>query len=208
MSVQDFNRVDDMSSGKRVAIYLRVSTTGQTVENQRQDLERVAAQRGWEIVETYIDDGISGAKGRDKRPALDRLCNDATRGRFDLVAAWAIDRLGRSVAHLSNLIVELQTIGVGIYMHQQAIDSSTPAGKAMLHMCGVFAEFERAMLVERINAGLARAKKQGKKLGRPTSTTPRTESQIRTLHAKGIGKLKIARELGVGVSTVQRVLAS
>lgn len=206
--MQDITEVDDMGKGKRVAFYLRVSTGGQTVENQRQDLERVAAQRGWDLVDTYIDQGISGAKGRDKRPALDRLCKDATRGRFDIVAAWAIDRLGRSLSHLSSLLEELQQIGVGVYMHQQAIDSSTPAGKAMLHMCGVFAEFERGLLVERINAGLARAKAQGKKLGRPTSTTSRTESRIRTMHAKGVGKLKIARELGVGTSTVQRVLAA
>lgn len=206
--MQNTTEVDEMGKGKRVAFYLRVSTGGQTVENQRQDLERVAAQRGWDLVETYIDHGISGAKGREKRPALDRLCKDATRGRFDIVAAWAIDRLGRSLSHLSSLLEELQQLGVGVYLHQQAIDSSTPAGKAMLHMCGVFAEFERGLLIERINAGLARAKAQGKKLGRPTSTTSRTESRIRTMHAKGVGKLRIARELGVGTSTVQRVLAS
>lgn len=200
--------VDDMGKGKRVGLYLRVSTSGQTVENQRQELERVAAQRGWEIVETYTDHGISGTKGRDKRPALDRLCKDAARGRFDIVAAWAIDRLGRSLAHLATLLDELQHLGVGLYLHQQAIDTGTPAGKAMLAMCGVFAEFERSLIVERINAGLARAKAQGKKLGRPTTTTARTESRIKTMHRSGIGKLKIARELGIGVSTVQRILAA
>lgn len=206
--MNDFIEVDNMGKGKRVGIYLRVSTSGQTVENQRHDLERIAAQRGWEIVETYIDHGISGTKGRDKRPALDRLCKDAARGRFDIVAAWAIDRLGRSLSHLATLLDELQHLGVGLYLHQQAIDTGTPAGKAMLAMCGVFAEFERSLIVERINAGLARAKAQGKKLGRPTSTTARTEAHIRTMHKNGVGKLKIARELGIGVSTVQRVLAA
>lgn len=205
--MRDFTEVEDMGKGKRVGIYLRVSTSGQTVENQRLDLERVAAQRGWQLVETYVDHGISGAKGREKRPALDRLCKDAARGRFDIVAAWAIDRLGRSLSHLASLLEELQHQGIGLYLHQQAIDSGTPAGKAMLAMCGVFAEFERALLVERINAGLTRARAQGKKLGRPTSTTVRTEARIRSMHQKGTGKLKIARALGIGVSTVQRVLA-
>jgi DNA invertase Pin-like site-specific DNA recombinase len=205
--MHESTEVDDMSPGKRVAFYLRVSTAGQTVENQRQDLQRVADQRGWELVETYIDHGISGAKGRDKRPALERLCKDAARGRFDIVAAWAIDRLGRSLSHLAAMLEELQQLRVGLYLHQQAIDSSTPAGKAMLAMCGVFAEFERAMLVERINAGLARAKSQGKKLGRPTSTTHRTEARVHAMRKKGYGKLKIARELGIGTSTVQRILA-
>lgn len=121
---------------------------------------------------------------------------------------WGIDRLGRSLAHLATLLGELQYLGVGLYLHQQAIDTGTPAGKAMLAMCGVFAEFERSLIVERINAGLARAKAQGKKLGRPTSTTAHTESRIRTMHKSGTGKLKIARELGVGVSTVQRILAA
>jgi Site-specific recombinases, DNA invertase Pin homologs len=205
--MRDFIEVDDMSPGKRVAFYLRVSTAGQTVENQRQDLQRVADQRGWQLVETYVDHGISGAKGRDKRPALDRLCKDAARGRFDIVAAWSIDRLGRSLSHLASMLDELQALRVGLYLHQQAIDSGTPAGKAMLAMCGVFAEFERGILIERINAGLARAKSQGKKLGRPTSTTHRTEAQIHVLRKKGYGKLKIARELRIGTSTVQRVLA-
>lgn len=197
---------DDMSKGKRVAFYLRVSTAGQTVENQRQDLARVADQRGWELVETYIDHGISGAKGREKRPALDRMCKDATRGHFDIVAAWAIDRLGRSLAHLAALLEEMQKLGVGVYLHSQAIDSSTPAGKAMVGMCSVFAEFERALIIERIHSGLARAKAQGKKLGRPT-IAPRLESRIHVLRKKRLSIGKIASELGIGRSAVQRVLA-
>jgi len=196
-----------MGKPKRVGLYLRVSTTGQTVENQRRDLEQVAAQRGWQIIETYVDHGISGAKGRDKRPAFDRLCVDAARGKLDVIAAWSIDRLGRSLHHVASFLAEMQQINLAVYLHQQNVDGTTSVGKAMLGMAAVFAEFERAVTIERINAGLARAKAQGKKLGRPTSTTAKTEAKIRALHAKGIGKIKIAKELGIGTSTVQRVLS-
>jgi DNA invertase Pin-like site-specific DNA recombinase len=196
-----------MGKAKRVGLYLRVSTTGQTVENQRQDLMRVAEQRGWHVVEEYIDHGISGSKGRDERPAFKKLTKDAAVGKLDMVAAWSIDRVGRSLQHLVEFMEELKTQGVGLYLHQQNVDSSTTAGKAMLSMCGVFAEFERSIIVERINAGLARAKAQGKELGRPR-VDGATERQIRSMLAKGTGKLKIARTLGVGVSTVQRVAAA
>jgi DNA invertase Pin-like site-specific DNA recombinase len=196
-----------MGKTKRVGIYLRVSTAGQTVENQRQDLMRVAEQRGWLIVEEYIDQGISGSKGRDERPSFKKLAKDAAGGKLDMVAAWSIDRVGRSLQHLVEFMEELKAQGVGLYLHQQNVDSATAAGKAMLSMCGVFAEFERAIIVERINAGLARARAQGKRLGRlPVSN--RTETQIRNLHKQGLGKLKIARTLRCGVSTVQRVLAA
>ncbi len=190
---------------KRVGIYLRVSTHGQTVENQRLELQRVAEQRGWNIVGEYVDHGISGTKGRDKRPALDRLATDAAQGRLDMVAAWSIDRIGRSLGHLVGFVDELREQGVGLYLHQQQVDTSTAAGRAFLQMAGVFAEFERATIVERVNAGLARARAQGKKLGRPTSVDGRTENRIRALRAKGFGMLRIAREVGCGTSTVQRV---
>ena len=196
-----------MGKGKRVGLYLRVSTSGQTVENQRQDLARVAEQRGWTIVGEYVDHGVSGAKGRDKRPAYDRLARDAAQGKLDMVAAWSVDRLGRSLGHLATFLDELQQQRVGLYLHQQQIDTSTAAGKAFLQMAGVFAEFERSIIVERINAGLRRAKAQGKTLGRPT-VSDTVEADIRKLRAKGFGKLKIARTLECGVSTVQRVLTA
>jgi DNA invertase Pin-like site-specific DNA recombinase len=199
--------IEGMGKAKRVGLYLRVSTTGQTVENQRQDLMRVAEQRGWQVVEQYVDHGISGSKGRDERPAFKKLTKDAAGGKLDMVAAWSIDRVGRSLQHLVEFMEELRQQGVGLYLHQHNVDSSTAAGKAMLSMCGVFAEFERSIIVERINAGLARARAQGKKLGRlPIST--RTEAQIRRLRQDGLGKVKIARTLRCGVSTVQRVLAA
>ena len=196
-----------MGKEKRVGLYLRVSTSGQTVENQRQELMRVAKQRGWQVVEEYVDHGISGSKGRDERPAFKKLTKDAAAGKLDMVAAWSIDRIGRSLQHLVEFMEELKTQGVGLYLHQQNVDSSTAAGKAMLSMCGVFAEFERSIIVERINAGLARAKAEGKELGRPR-VDDATEREIRKMLAKGTGKLKIARTLKVGVSTVQRVAAA
>lgn len=192
---------------RRVGLYLRVSTRDQTTENQRQALELVASQRGWNIVETYVDHGVSGAKGRDMRPAFDRLIKDAAQGKIDLIAAWSIDRIGRSLAHLVEFMDELRTQNVGIYLHQQQVDTSTASGRAFLQMAGVFAEFERAVIVERVHAGLARARAQGKTLGRPTNVTRKTEHRIRELAANGMGKLKIGRTVGCGTSTVQRVLA-
>src|SRR6266478_4978602 len=143
-----------MAKGKRVAIYLRVSTDGQTVENQRRELKAAAKRHGWQVVETFADEGISGAKGRDKRPGLDKLLQGVARKDFDLIAAWSVDRLGRSLQDLIAFLSELKAKNVDLYLHQQALDTSTPAGRALFQMLGVFAEFERAMIVERVNAGL------------------------------------------------------
>src|SRR5918911_3823286 len=153
--------------GKRAAIYLRVSTSGQTVENQRRELHAAAGRHGWRIVREFEDAGISGSKGRDQRPGLDALLKAVSRREVDLVAAWSVDRLGRSLQDLVAVLGELHGKGVDLYLHRQGIDTTTPAGKALFQMMGVFAEFERAMIVERVNAGLARANAQGKKLGRP-----------------------------------------
>jgi DNA invertase Pin-like site-specific DNA recombinase len=158
-------------------------------------------------VQEYSGHGISGAKGRDKRPAFDRMLNGATRHEFDMIAAWSVDRLGRSLQHLVAFLGEVRAAGVDLYLHQQALDTSTPAGKAMFQMCGVFAEFERAMIVERVNAGLNRAKAAGKVLGRPRIDSG-TEADIRAALVKGDkGILKIAAEFGVGSGTVQRIKA-
>ena len=206
--MQEFTAEDlDMGKGKRVAFYLRVSTGSQTVENQRRELAAAAEQRGWTVIDLYSDNGVSGAKGRDKRPAFDRMCKDAVAGKFDIVAAWSVDRLGLSVLHLAQFVEDLRGAGVGLFLLKQGIDSETPTGRAMLGMCSVFAELEREIIRERIHSGLARAKSKGKILGRrPVSS--RTEERIRELREKGMGKLKIARTLECGVSTVQRVLAA
>lgn len=191
---------------KRVAMYLRVSTAGQTVENQRLDLLRVAEQRGWDVVGEYIDAGISGAKGREMRPEFDRLARDAAHGKIDVVAAWSIDRLGRSLQNLVTFVDELRHAEVGLYLHQQQVDTSTAAGRAFLQMAGVFAEFERALIIERVHAGLERARQQGKTLGRPRTTSERTERQVLRLRKEGVGMLSIARRLKIGTSTVQRIV--
>jgi DNA invertase Pin-like site-specific DNA recombinase len=195
------------TTAKRVALYLRVSTAnhGQTTENQQRELEAVAARSGWRIVRVFEDNGVSGAKGRDRRPGLDALLKAATRREFDLIAAWSVDRLGRSLQHLVQVFGELQALGVDLYLHQQHVDSSTPSGKALLQMSAVFAEFERAMMVERINAGLARAKASGKRLGRPRARGA-TVKRIRELRARGLGMIAIARKLHCGGGTVQRAL--
>jgi DNA invertase Pin-like site-specific DNA recombinase len=191
---------------RRVGVYLRVSTNGQTTENQRLELEAVTARSGWQVIEVYQDAGISGAKGRDKRPAFDRMLKDATARKIDMIAAWSVDRLGRSLQDLVGFLTELQALHCHLYLHQQAIDTTTPSGRAMFQMCGVFAEFERAMIVERVNAGLARAKAKGTKLGR-RPVKPSVEARIRELRAEGMGILKIGRTVGVGTSVVQRVIA-
>src|SRR3954454_23655622 len=152
---------------KRVALYARVSTVGQTVENQIRELEAVGERLGWEIVERYIDQGISGAKGREQRPALDSLLKAVIRGEVDVVAAWSVDRLGRSLQDLVGILNEIRSREVDLYLHQQGLDTATPSGRAMYQMLGVFAEFERQILIERTKAGLARARAQGRIGGRP-----------------------------------------
>jgi len=189
----------------RVALYLRVSTSDQLTDNQRIELEKVARQRDWNITAIYEDVGVSGAKGRDQRPELDKLLSDATRGRFDIIMSWSVDRLGRSMQHLVTLLSDIQSIGVDLYLHQQAVDTSTPSGKALFQMCGVFAEFERSMIQERVKAGLERAKASGKRLGRKPVGADK-ERLVLTLRKQGLGIKKIAREAGVGVSVVQRLV--
>jgi len=194
-----------MASNKRAAIYLRVSTTEQTVENQLLELERVAQHRGWTVVQVYRDEGISGAKGRDKRPGLDQMLKDASKRKFDIVMAWAVDRLGRSLIDLLGTIQHLEATGIDLYLDQQNVDTTTPAGKLLFQITGAFAEFERAMIKTRIHAGIARARAEGKRFGRP-AISQKTEQTIRDALAKGDrGMLKIAAELGVGSGTVQRV---
>lgn len=190
---------------KRVAIYALVSTGEQTPENQLQELRAVATRMGWQVLDEYIDHGISGAKGRDQRPAYDQLYGAIVRREVELVMAWSVDRLGRSLQRLVALLSDLQAKNIDLYLHQQGIDTTTPSGKAMFQMCGVFAEFERAMIRERVKAGLDRARTQGKTLGRPRTPTF-VETKIRAERRKGKGIKKIARELGIGVSTVQRVV--
>jgi DNA invertase Pin-like site-specific DNA recombinase len=190
---------------KRVALYLRVSTDGQQTEHQRRQLMEVAAHGGWNVVHVYEDAGVSGAKGRDRRPQLDAMLKDATRKRFDLIAAWSVDRLGRSLQDLLTFLDEIKAVGCDLYLHQQAVDTTTPSGRALFQMMGVFAEFERAMIRERVMVGLATAKAKGKQLGRPRVDRG-VERQIAGLLRQGVGQIRIAKQVGCGVSTVQRIV--
>ncbi len=195
-----------VSKSKRVALYARVSTDGQSTENQLRELREAVIRHGWTVVEEFVDQGISGAKGRKARPQFDAVLNSVGRREFDIVAAWSVDRLGRSLQDLVGFLGELQAKRVDLYLHQQALDTSTPSGKAMFGMLGVFAEFERSIIQERVRSGLARARAKGVILGRPKVSIA-IETRIRELAAGGAGKLKTAKTLGVGVSVVQRVLA-
>ena len=190
---------------KRVALYLRVSTgDGQTIENQRQALEEMAARAGWQVVEVYADEGISGTKGRERRPAFDRMLKSALRRKFDMIAAWSVDRLGRSLQDLVAFLSELKAAGVDLFLHQQALDTSSPSGRALFQMLGVFAEFEAAMIRERTLAGLARARAQGKRLGRPPVKQGVAVAVRRSL-AAGVSIRRAAALHHVGISTVQRI---
>jgi DNA invertase Pin-like site-specific DNA recombinase len=190
---------------RRVALYLRVSTDGQSTDLQRRELVQACKHRGWTVTEVYEDAGVSGAKGREGRPAFDRLCQDAIRRRFDVIAAWSVDRLGRSQQDLVAFLGETHGAGVNLYFHQQAVDTTTPAGRALFQMMGVFAEFERAMIRDRVKAGLANARAKGVRLGAPRKGA-KVITSIERAKAKGLSVRAIAAKVGVGVGTVHRVL--
>jgi DNA invertase Pin-like site-specific DNA recombinase len=190
---------------KRVALYGRISTETkhQTVENQLRELQAVGARLGWLVVAVFTDEGVSGAKGRDKRPGLDALLKGVARREFDLIAAWSVCRLGRSLQDLIGFLAEIQARGVDLYLHQQALDTSTPSGRAMFQLLGVFAEFERAMIRSRVVAGLNRVRGK-KRLGRP----PMAESKVGEIKRAliiGRGIRETARATGASTTTVMRV---
>jgi DNA invertase Pin-like site-specific DNA recombinase len=188
---------------RQAAIYVRVSTADQNVANQQRELEAVAQRHGWKVVEMFSDHGVSGAK--DKRPALDRLRQGIARKDFDVVAAWSVDRLGRSLQHLLGFLGELRAKNVDLYLHQQGVDTSTPAGKALFQMLGVFAEFERAIIIERVHAGLRRARAQGVRLGRPRVAVDL--GRVVAMRSEGKSMRAVARALGVSAMAVSRALA-
>jgi len=189
---------------KRVAFYVRVSTAdGQTVENQLRDLNLAAERLGWDVVAVFRDDGISGAKGRDKRPGLDALMKGIARREFDMVASWSVCRLGRSLQHLVGLLGDLNAKGIDLYLHIQGIDTSTPSGRAMFQMLGVFAELERSLISERVKTALARVRLE-KPLGRPR-LAPEKQRRVEKLLRSGLSINRTAKEARVGVGTVHRI---
>ena len=186
---------------KQVALYVRVSTSQQTVQNQLDALREVANRSGYSIVEEFRDEGISGAKGRIDRPALDRMLKDCAKRRFDMVMVWDISRLGRSVQNLIEVMNELQSLKVDLFFLQQGLDTSTASGRMMFSILGSLAEYERELIKERTILGQQRARAKGVKFGRPRTITENTKQAIRLMREQGLGMRKIASTLGCGVST-------
>ena len=190
----------------KCAIYSRVSTDDQTVENQLMVLREIASRKGMTVVAEFNDEGISGAKGRDKRTGFDNIIKGAVKKDYDTILVWSVDRLGRSLQDLVSFLNEVHSVDCDLYIHQSGIDTSTPTGKMMFQMCGVFAEFERGMIRERVVAGQKRAKNQGKHIGRPTNLNEGLVHSIKYMKEQGVGIRKIAKDLSVGVGTVYKVL--
>jgi len=190
----------------RCAIYSRVSTDEQTTENQLMVLREIAERKGMTVVAEFIDEGISGAKGRDKRTGFDNIIKGAIKKDYDTILVWSVDRLGRSLQDLVSFLNEIHSVGCDLYIHQSGLDTSTPTGKMMFQMCGVFAEFERGMIRERVVAGQKRAKSQGKHIGRPSNLNEGLIHSIKYMKEQGVGIRKIAKDLSVGVGTVYKVL--
>jgi DNA invertase Pin-like site-specific DNA recombinase len=189
----------------RVAIYGRVSTSEQTTDNQINFLQEIVSRNGWELVQTYVDEGISGTKGRDKRPEFDRLCKDMVRRKFNRILVWDISRLGRSLQHLVEFLNEVQSVNCHLYIHQSGLDTSTPSGRMMFQMVGVFSEFERSMISERVKLGLKRVKSKGTKLGRPTKIDEETKVKIWSLIDTGKSLSEVSRVLQISKMSVSRV---
>ena len=162
----------------RAALYARVSTLDQEPENQLAELRTYVQARSWPAAIEYVDRGVSGST--DSRPALNRLVADARRRRFDVLVVWRLDRLGRSLKHLITLLDDLQVLGVAFVSLAEGIDATTPAGKLQMHILGAISEFERARITERVKAGLAQARRRGKRLGRPArpASARRTSSAL------------------------------
>ena len=187
---------------KKVAIYARVSTDKQTCDNQLIELRAVAEICGYTIVQEFVDSGISGAKGRADRPALDAMMKASNRRNFDMILVWSIDRLGRSLQNLVELLNDLQSMKVDLMFLQQGMDTSTSSGRMMFSIFGALAEFERNLIRERVVAGQNRAKARGVKMGRPSKMNDSLRSAIQLLRENGMGIKRIAKEVGVGVGTV------
>jgi DNA invertase Pin-like site-specific DNA recombinase len=187
---------------KKVAIYARVSTDKQTCENQLIELREVADRNNWEIVGEYVDTGISGAKGRDQRPQFDLLIKDGIRKKYEMILAYDVSRLSRSLQDLVQFMNDLNTKGINLFLMKNGISTDTPSGKMMFQMCGVFAEFERTMISERIKSGMQRAKKEGRSIGRKSNMNDSLKTSVQLLRDKGMGIRRIASTLGIGVGTV------
>jgi DNA invertase Pin-like site-specific DNA recombinase len=190
----------------RVAIYARVSTTnhGQDATLQTHDQHQFAEARGWQVFDDYIDQGVSGSK--DSRPELNRLMADARRRKFDIVLVWKLDRFGRSLRHLVNALAEFESLGIAFVSLSDNLDLGTPSGRLMFQIIGAMAEFERALIQERVRAGLRNARAKGKRLGRPKVTVD--AARIATLRAQGLSWAVVGERLGVSEGTARSAALS
>ena len=191
---------------KKVVIYGRNSIATGNPENQLIELRNIAKKNDWVVIKEYVDVGISGNKSRHQRPQFDAMLNSAMRKDFDLVMFWSVDRASRNLTHLVQMMTDLDSKNIGLYFHQQSIDTSTPSGRAMIQMAGVFAEFERSMLRERILASHERAKLEGKSIGRPSQVNDAMIKSVNFMREKGTGIKKIAKDLQIGVGTVYKII--
>jgi len=192
---------------RKAVLYSRISTNEQTVENQLKVLREAAEKRGLEVVREISDEGISGAKGRDERKGFDELIKGSVRKDWDIILCWDVTRLGRSLQDLVSFLNEIHSVNCDLYIHQSGIDTSTPSGKMMFQMLGVFSEFERGMIRERVIAGQQRAKAEGKHIGRPSNVNEGIVNAVRQLRENKVPIKRIAKDLHIGVGTVYKVLA-
>jgi DNA invertase Pin-like site-specific DNA recombinase len=190
----------------KCAIYSRVSTTDQHTENQVNKLRDIAKLKEYSVVKEFTDKGISGKHGRNIRTGFDTLIKGAVSKEFDMILVWSVDRLGRSLQDLISFLNEINSVGCNLYIHNSQLDSSTPSGKMLFSLLGVFSEFERSMISSRVKLGLQRAVSEGKKLGRPSKLNDGLIHSIKYMKEQGVGIRKMSRDLGVGVSTIYRVL--
>ena len=190
----------------RAVIYSRVSTNEQTIDNQLKVLREVAERKGLEVVNEISDEGISGAKGRDARKGFDELIKGAVRKEFDVILVWDVSRLGRSLKHLVSFLDDIHSAKCDLYIHQSGLDTTTPSGKMMFQMIGVFSEFERSMIRERVIAGQQRAKAEGKHIGRKSNLTEGVINAVQQLRANSVPIKRIAKDMHIGVGTVYKIL--
>ena len=190
----------------KVAIYSRVSTNVQTTENQLLPLNEYVERMNYKLVNIYQDEGISGSKGRDQRPALNEMMKDAVKGKFKKVLVFDVSRLGRSLKDLINIMTDLKNQNIDFYFYNQGIDTTSSTGQMMFNLLGVLAQWELGQISERSKAGIARARAQGKTIGRPTTINESVEKSVLMLRDKEYGIRKIATELKIGVGSVMRIL--
>ena len=200
--MSNFNKEKNM----KAVIYSRVSTNDQTVDNQLKVLREVAEKKGLEVVREISDEGISGAKGRDERDGFNELIKGSIQKEWDIILVWDVSRLGRSLKHLVSFLEDIHSAKCDLYIHQSGLDTSTASGKMMFQMIGVFSEFERSMIRERVIAGQQRAKAEGKHIGRKTNVTDGTLNAVKHMRENKVPIKRIAKDLHIGVGTVYKIL--